>query len=228
MPTDKIVEIHFYGAGCSTESGCALVSKGLVKVFPKAAIQVEHDLLAAARATCGSDAGIIGILGTGSNSCLYDGKTIIDNIPALGYALGDEGGAAYFGKELIRRYLYREFPEDIHEQFQSTFLLSREIILDNIYNKKTPNTYLANFALFLSLTKKHAYIQELISDGFDEFFTHHITKYKDYRSYRMHFVGAIAYHFKDLLEVCAEKYKCKVGTIIGMPINELVEFHGKA
>ncbi|MEY2918668.1 MAG: hypothetical protein RIS73_2382, partial [Bacteroidota bacterium] len=158
-------EVFFYGTGCSNPNNVKLVKKAIQKVFVKAKISVDHDLSAAAKALCGNEKGIACILGTGSNSCYYNGKKIIKNSPGLGYVLGDEGSGAYLGKKVIQYFLYNTFDEDLMDRFKAKFNTNSNEILEAVYKKPLPNRYLANYAIFLAENRGHYMVENIIEDG---------------------------------------------------------------
>lgn len=220
-------KVYFYGAGCSDKMRCDIVKRGLERIFTNAeTIAVEHDLLGSARATCGMEAGIACIIGTGSNTCLYDGKDVIDNVSNLGYLLGDEGSGSHLGKLLIRAYFYRELPDDIIEFFHEEFGNNKRVILNKIYGD-APNVYLASFAKFFSKHKSHFYIQKLANEAFAELTRRHILKYDGCHNVPIHFVGSVAYHFQDILKTTLEEHNLSLGVVIQKPIDALVDFHLK-
>lgn len=226
---DKLAssKVFFYGAGCSDEYRNNIVELALKKTFPNARIKVNHDLLASARALCGTQPGIACILGTGSNSCLYDGIEVIDNVTNMGSLMGDEGSGFHLGKELLRGYFYREMPEDIQEAFEIFCPIGKRGILNKTYDSPTPNVYLASFTKFLSQNKSHPYIQNIIFKCFDEFVTKHIQKYEGNIHLKINFVGSIAFHFQEILESVLASHNLQLGKIIQKPINSLVDFHLK-
>jgi glucosamine kinase len=222
----KVEQLYFYGAGCSDAQRCATIHGGLSTIFPNAHIEVHHDLLACARATCGTAAGISCIIGTGSNTCLYDGKDITDNVSNLGYLLGDEGSGSHLGKMLIRAYFYRELPEDIKAHFEAMYPEGKREILNKIYGD-APNVYLASFAKFVSSHKDNFYIQKLVSQAFEQLIKRHILKYDGCHNIPIHFIGSIAFHFQDILRMTLEIYELNLGIVIKKPIDNLVAFHLK-
>ena len=224
LPVNEATEVYFYGSGCSDEYRCSILEKALTVIFPNAAINVSHDLLASARATCGREPGIACILGTGSNSCLYDGKEVVDNVTNLGFYLGDEGSGSHLGKLLITGYYYREMPKEISEAFEADYPIGRRALLNNIYGE-SPNVYLASFTKFMSDHLDHFYIQKLINTAFGIFIDRHVRKYKGHNELPIHFVGSIAHHFKAILENTLAERNLTLGTIIKKPIQQLVEFH---
>src|SRR4029450_9307812 len=160
-------------------------------------VQVTHDLMAAARSTCGRQKGIACILGTGSNSCYYDGKKIVKNSPGLGYVLGDEGSGAYLGKKVLQYFLYNTFDEDLRARFDAYYVPAVPEILDNGYKKPMANRYLATVTMFLAENRGHFMIENIIEDGLNDFFFTHICKYKESWTLPVHFVGGVAFGFKD-------------------------------
>lgn len=221
----EVEKVFFYGAGCSDPVHNAIIEEAVGAYFYNAKVEVEHDILAAAKATCGDEPGISCILGTGSNSCLYDGEQIIDNVPNLAYILGDEGSGGHLGKLLIQGYFYREFPSDIKLEFEQEYGNDRQVFLDNIYVKPNANVYLASFARFLSNRKDHIYIQNLVNKAFSKFVERHVRKYKDHNHLPIHFIGSVAYHFADILKMVLDERSLTMGSIIKKPIDNLVKYH---
>lgn len=221
-----VSHIWFYGTGVHDEHRADIVLKGLQVCFPQAEIEVEHDLLGAARSVCGHSAGIACILGTGSNSCYYDGKTIVDNVPSLGWLLGDEGSGTHLGKALLRAWFYRELPPDLNNAFNTAFPEGEHDIKDKIYEKGA-NAYLATFTKFLGEHLSHPYIQSLVAESLGEFLDRHVLKYSGAQSVPVHFVGSIAYHFQDILNKCLEERRLKLGNVVRKPIYPLADFHTK-
>ena len=224
VPVDEAREVYFYGAGCSDPMRCDIVKRGLEKIFKNAAIVVEHDLLASARAACGDKAGVACIIGTGSNTCLYDGEKIVDNVTNMGYLLGDEGAGSHFGKLIMKAYFYRELPEDIKAAFEAEYGTDKRHFLNEMYGE-APNVYLASFATFFSKNRNHFHIQKLVAEAFGELVNRHILKYEGCHSLPICFVGSIAHHFKDILKVVLEEHDLHLGEVIQKPIDSLVAFH---
>ncbi|TFV93700.1 N-acetylglucosamine kinase [Algoriphagus kandeliae] len=222
---EEIREIHYYGAGCSTPERKGEVAKALSTVFPTASIEVDHDLAAAARATCGHDAGIACILGTGSNSCDYDGNKIIANRPAPGYILGDEGGGGYIGRKLLQDFIYEDMPQEIRKDLVGQFQLTQAIIQENVYRKPFPNRYMASFCRFITEHKSHPYCYRLYYDSFMEFFEKHICRYDNFQNKPVNFVGSIAYYNSDILRKAASDKGLHVKLIIESPIAGLTLYH---
>jgi len=218
-------KIFFYGSGCSTSTKKATIENALKYYFPNAEITIEHDLLAAARSLCQDKKGIACILGTGSNSCLYDGKDIIENVTSLGYFFGDEGSGGYLGKLLLNRYLRNELSTEITELFNIKYNLSVENILDSIYNKPKPNRFLASFSPFVLKHLDNIEIRELVKQNFVNFFNSQVCKYSDYQKYNVSFIGSIAYHFSDILKEIASQYNIKISAILQSPMSGLIDYH---
>jgi len=217
--------VYYYGAGCWNTATCEIVSKALFAIFPKAKIEVTNDLLGAARAVCGKSAGIACILGTGANSCLYDGKEVIDNVPALGFIIGDEGSGAYLGKQLLKSYFYRELPKMLAEKLLAEQTISKQLLLENVYQSKVGNRYLASFAKFIIQEKAHPFIEQLITDAFDTFLQRQVKKYPRAGNYPIHFIGSIAYFLEAILAERLKVNGLQIGNIIRQPIDGLVDFH---
>lgn len=218
-------EIYFYGTGCSNPANAAIVKRAIRRHFKGATIKVDHDLMGAAKALCGNDKGIACILGTGSNSCFYNGKKIVKNSPGLGYVLGDEGSGAYLGKKVIQYFLYNTFDEDLMERFKAKFNTSNVEILEAVYKKPLPNRYLAGFAIFLAENRGHYMIENIIEDGLNDFFFNHIYKYRESWTMPLHFIGSIAYGFRDVLKDLCDSYELQLGRVLKNPMDGLIKYH---
>ena len=217
--------LHFYGTGLSNAANIKIIKVALKALFPTATINVEHDLLAAARALCGTEKGIACILGTGSNSCYFNGKKIMKNSPGLGYILGDEGSGAYLGKKVIQYYLYNTFDEDLKARFDKRFEVTKDTILDSVYKQPLANRYLANYAIFLAENRGHYMIENIFEDGLNDFFFNHLYKYRESWTLPINFVGSIAYGFKDVLKELCSTYELELGTILKRPMDGLMRYH---
>ena len=220
-PTD----IHFYGSGCSDVRTKDIVERGIRRCFPRENVRifVDHDLLGAAHATCGTEAGVVGILGTGSNSCLFDGERITDNVPSLGYLLGDEGSGTYLGRLLLRACFYRELPPHLTEKILQNLPGGRSELLENIYHRPRANAYLARFTYQLAELRHHLEIDALIERGLDDFVVRHLLKYEGARRLPVHFVGSIASVFEENLRSVLLRHELQMGRIVSKPIEGLVE-----
>ncbi len=225
MLAKRIEKVFFYGAGCSSELFKKIITEGLQNYFVNAEITVDHDLAGAVYATCGNEEGIACILGTGSNSCYFDGTNIYEEVPALGYILGDEGSGAYFGRQLLKLYLYKELPPHISKAFEDRFNTNKQEIFERVYMKEHANVYLASFMRFLSDTRDDEWVRKFIYKGFSEFITIHVWKYKNFKEVPIHFIGSVAFYFQDLLKHEAKIHHLNVGKIIKQPVHNLTKYH---
>ncbi|MGB0430730.1 MAG: hypothetical protein ACPGLV_09670 [Bacteroidia bacterium] len=220
---DKVI---FYGAGCSSDRLKKIAYDGLVQIFTKAEIIVEHDLDGAVYAACQGKPGIACILGTGSNSAYFDGASIHEEVPALGYILGDEGSGSYFGKQLLSRFLYKQLPAHIQILFEKKYPnLEPDQVFDGVYMKKDANVYLASFMKFLSDNREDRYVQDMVYHGLSKFIDIHIWQYKAYKTVPVHFVGSIAFFFENVLRKAASNHRIQMGRIIRRPVEYLFEYH---
>jgi glucosamine kinase len=221
---ESVSDLHFYGAGCSQPELNAKVERGLQRLFTNASISVGHDLDACAFATYSGVPEIACILGTGSNSCYYDGNEVYEEIPALDFILGNEGGGTDFGRTLLSDYLYKRLPKDLHDELL-TFGLDKPTIVENVYMSSSANVYIASFMPAIRKHRELPYCQNLIKEGFRRFIEIHVRCYENYKDVEVNFVGSIAHLLsKELYEVCEEE-GLKVGSIIRRPLENLVEFH---
>lgn len=220
-----IREIYYYGAGCSTMFKCNIVEDVLKDVFDSADIEIYHDLLGAARALFDDQQGIACILGTGSNSCLYNGKDILENVTSLGYLFGDEGSGAYLGKLWLTEYLRGRMPEHLKSMFDKRFGYSLENILDAVYSKPHPNQFLSSFSLFMGDLKDDEFVKDLVKRNFHDFFKEQVTQYTDYKHQPLGVIGSVGFHFSDIFKEVAEEYGLKIIKMIKSPIEGLVEYH---
>ena len=221
----EVAEIFYYGTGCANPANAAIVKKSLQKVFPKVKANVTHDLMAAARALCGRKRGIACILGTGSNSCYYDGKKIVRNSPGLGYVLGDEGSGAYLGKKVLQHYLYGFFDSNLMARFDAAYTTNGVEILENVYKKPMPNRYLSQFAKFLADNRGLPMIEDIIRDGLNDFLVTHVRRYKEASRLPINFAGGVAFGFQDVLQQLCQTYGLMPGKILKTPMEGLIEFH---
>lgn len=222
----SVSEVFYYGAGCATETICAQMAAILSEFFPKAAISVDSDMLGAARALCGHAEGVACVLGTGSNSCLFDGKDIVDQVPSLGYILGDEGSSAALGRRLISDCLKRQLPESVSQEFMQRYSLTKDIIIENVYRKPLPSRYIAGFSPFLYEKRSIPEVHKLIIQCFSEFFTRNVINYhKPWLP--VHFVGSLANSFSAELTETAESLGMTIGKIETSPMGGLVEYHSQ-
>lgn len=224
LPIERITEVYFYGAGCtgtkSTENLCVL----LHRIIGSDMVEVDSDLMAAARALCGDEPGIACILGTGSNSCVYDGRSITAQVPSLGFILGDEGSGSDIGKNLLADAMKGLLPTDIADSFFYRYNLSRENVLEAIYRRPLPNRYVAQFSHFVHEHLDNEYVRSLVWSRFEAFFRRNILSYP-YRELPVHLTGSVAYHYKELLHEVASELSIRIGTVLPTPMNELARYH---
>ena len=227
LPSTPVDQIYYYGSGCASAANARLIRKAILQVFPRAEVQVTVDVMGAARALCGHHKGIACILGTGSNSCYYNGKKIVKNSPGLGYVLGDEGSGAFLGRKVIQYYLYHTFDEELSTRFTLKYPLTPEEILDHVYKKPLPNRFLASFSVFLSENRGHYMVENILEDGLNDFFFTHLDKYPESRKYPVHFVGGVAFAFQDVIRQLCRNYDFELGRILKNPMQGLLEYHRK-
>ena len=220
-----ITKLYFYGAGCSSEKMNNVVLSALKSLFPNAYSTVDHDLKACALATYEGVPSISCILGTGSNSCFFDGKTIREEVPAIAYVLGDEGSGAFYGKRLLKDYLYNRLPEEIKIDLEAKLEISKEKIFDNVYMKPHANVYLASFMKFISTFKDHPYVTTMVKEGMDEFVKTHVCCYPESKNVKTHFIGSISKIYEKELKYAADKNGIILGNIIRKPVENLVDYH---
>lgn len=221
----KVDQVFFYGAGCSSDPKKAVINNALKALFPNAYTEVEHDLLASARALHGDNPGIASILGTGSNACLYDGKDITESLFSLGYMFGDEGSGAHLGKTYIAAHLKKKVPAAIHKAFMHEYGLSDEDIITNIYKKENPNRFLASFTPFLKAHLDDPYIYQLVEQCFDDFFTEQVSKFTNYQNMRFGCIGSIGFHFREVLNKAAARHNIIPEIFLISPMEGLMQYH---
>jgi len=222
-----VKEICFYGAGCSTVETKELVKVGLNNVFPFAKIQVYSDMLGACRALFHHESGISVILGTGANSCLYDGQRIVKNIPPLGYVLGDYGSGASLGKELVTAYLSKQMPEKESHLFRDQFPYTIEDIKKAVYKEERPNLFLASFTPFLSGNMQSGYITDIVKESFIRMFNFQVCSFSGWEEQEVRIVGSVGYYFKEVLKSLADEMGINLTQIIKSPMDRLIEYHSE-
>lgn len=222
---DDVSEIHFYGAGCGTPKPAKILTDILESIFVNAKVFVAEDMLAAVYAASGKNPAIVCILGTGSNSCYFDGEQMVMNTVSLGYILMDEASGNYFGKILLRDYYYNNMPAHVANAFAKEFNLDADYIKQNLYRSTNPNMYLASFAKFMFDFKEDSYIKNIIEGGFDEFFKYRVTPFNKSAETPLYFIGSIAHYFRDILEKVANTYNLHVTDVIQRPIDNLLQYH---
>lgn len=216
--------IYFYGAGCAYENANKRMETALKRIFSTKDIHINSDLLAAARALCGHEEGIACILGTGSNSCLFDGEKIVDNTPSLGYILGDEGSGAHLGRQLVSDCIKKQLPKELREKFLGQYNLDIAGILERVYHTPLPNRWLASFTPFLCENRKYAEIQALLKHCFKQFFLRNTMVYR--RSWLpIHIIGGVGINFANEIKEAAESLGLSIGNIVESPMEGLIEYH---
>ena len=221
---NAVESVFFYGSGVRPEEEARMVAL-LQETFPEAtAVEAHSDLLGAARALCGHNSGIASILGTGANSCLYDGERIVKNTPALGYILGDEGSGAVLGKRFLHHLYGGLLSEKIKSDFESTTGLTLPAVIQKVYRQPLPNRFLASLSAFIHQHLDDAAIEALVRQNFRDFIRIHIAPY-GHRDLPLSFTGSIAHYYRDQLVAVAAAEGYTVGTILRAPIQGLVEYH---
>jgi glucosamine kinase len=222
---EPVSQIFFYGAGVSSEKNQLAIKTAFLEFFPDAEIEIGWDLLAAARALCGHEPGIACIMGTGSNSCLYDGRNITDNVANLGWILADEGSGAYMGKILLVDYLRKKLPPTLADSFHARYPFSREEFLEKVYQQEKPSAFLGSFTRFIYDHLKEPYCYNLVAGSFAEFYENNVMKYAGYKDLKVHFTGSVAYHFSSILRQVANDKGITVKNILEGPIAGLTLYH---
>lgn len=223
--TDTIAEVHFYGAGCATPVVCARVEFELSSIFRNADVLVATDMLGAARAACGHQPGIVGILGTGSNSCLYDGEKIVSNVSPLGYILGDEGSGAVLGRIFLGMLLKGQFPEELRKKFESRFNLDVADIVTRVYREPRANAFLASFAPFILENSGIPEVRKFLVGEFSRYVRYNLMHYRGFGELPVHFVGSIAVNFRPYIQEALATAGGSLGCVIKAPIHHLIEYH---
>lgn len=221
----SIDEIFFYGAGCGSEKICSEMTEMLASVTGCQEIKVESDLLGAARALCGHTQGIACILGTGSNSCLFDGKKIVEHVSPLGFILGDEGSGAVIGRTLLGNILKRQLPEKINEAFSNAYGLSAIEVIDRVYRQPMPNKFLASLMPFVASHIAHPAIEEMVVEQFRQFFKRNVMNYTDVKNRPIHFTGSVAHIFSAQLRNAAQSMSLNIASITADPLPQLLKYH---
>ncbi|MDX9773170.1 MAG: ATPase [Bacteroidales bacterium] len=220
-----VSRIYFYGTGVSNATKAEIIRGALATFFGADELFIGSDLLGAARSLCMTEPGIACIIGTGSNSCYYDGNKIVSNVSPLGYILGDEGGGAVIGRKLVAGVLKKQLPGIVIENFFRAYSYTPGEILDNVYNMPFPNRFLGQFTRFISDNIHVPELQEMITSSFDEFIVRNVLSYPEARRYPVHFTGSIAYHFRPFLEELLLKHRLQPGIFTETPMENLVKYH---
>lgn len=225
---EDIHNVYFYGSGCSSQTNKTIIQSAVNSLFPNAHVEVNHDLLAAARSLCGHDKGIACILGTGSNSGLYDGKDIVENVISLGYMLGDEGSGTYLGKKLLVHYLRRELPEKVSANFQSRFKMPDSEIVEKVYKSERPQQFISQFSKFVFQNIKNPFLYKMVYDAFVKFMEVSVKPYTGYDMVPVHFTGSVAFYFGNILRQVGADMGINVRHIVEGPIAGLVLYHQRS
>lgn len=226
LKTKELDAVYFYGAGCGFPDKIDMVHRAITRhLRVKGAVEVNTDMLAAARGLCGHTPGIACIMGTGSNSCYYDGKEIVTNVSPLGFILGDEGSGAVLGKLLVGDMLKNQMPPELKEKFLRQFDLTPADIIDRVYRKPFPNRFLASLSPFLAQNLHEPCIRTLVLESFKAFLKRNVMQYENYRDTPVHFIGSVAFHYKEILEEAARETGIRLGTILQSPMEGLIQYH---
>ena len=221
----KIEAIHFFGAGCTPEKAPIIARALMMQVSDEARVEVCSDMVGAARALCGNEPGIVCILGTGSNSCEYDGKKIVKNVSPLGFILGDEGSGAVLGKILVGDLLKNQLGEELKEKFLTQYKLTTAEIIDRVYRQPFPNRFLASLQPFMEDNLDNEAIFYLVMEAFSHFIARNVMQY-DYQHLPVHFTGSVAYAYRKVLEKSAELTGIQLGIITNSPMEGLIKYYG--
>lgn len=223
---NSISEIYYYGAGVINERSAKIIHDWLCIHFDFAkVIKITSDMIGACKATANNKKGIISILGTGSNSCKYNGQEITDNIPALGYSLSNEGGGTEIGKAVLQSYFYRKMPENVKQEFEKIHQIDKSTVVNAMYKQENPTAFVANFASFINKTEDKVWRKSILTEQFQKFIDIRIKSYSEYSSYQLHFVGSIAYFCQDVLKEILQYNNLEATSIIRKPIDGLIAFH---
>ena len=226
LKTNEFDAVYFYGAGCGFPDKIAVVHRALTKhLNVKGEVEVATDMLAAARGLCGREAGIACIMGTGSNSCYYDGESIVANVSPLGFILGDEGSGACLGKLMVGDLLKNQMTPELKEKFLAQFNLAPADIIDRVYRKPFPNRFLASLSPFLAQNINEPCVHDLVLNSFKAFFKRNIMQYENYQNLKVNLIGSVAYYYKEVLAEAAEAMGIQLGTIIQSPMEGLIKYH---
>lgn len=222
-----ITEIYFYGAGCASPENCTRLASIFKEMFPDTVVVIKSDIDGAAYAANNGKPGIVAILGTGSNSCFFDGEKIFGGDFSMGYILGDEGSGSYFGKRLLRDYFYRILPEELYEAFKAKYHIVRNDVIEKVYRNNAPNEFIASFLPFYKEHIQHPYCTYFINFGLEEFIKIYIWRFSNYKAVDVNFVGSVAFHFEEQLRAVCAKLTIKPGRIIASPIQGLLQYHNQ-
>jgi N-acetylglucosamine kinase-like BadF-type ATPase len=225
LPKDDIRDIYYYGSGCQKAENAQMVGMMLQQYFPNSVPMVTNDMMGAAHAVLGHEKGIACILGTGANSCLYDGVQIIDRAVSLGYIVGDEGSGSYIGRKLTRAHFYNLMPPELKLSFKEDYNLEISDFIDNVYHKPEASKYFAQFVKFADKNRAHPYIHQLLKDCFSDFIKVFVLRYEGCHLMPVSFVGSIAFYFQDILREALDSEGLAMGEVMQSPVDGLIKFH---
>ncbi|KAA8481939.1 hypothetical protein BDE36_4078 [Arcticibacter tournemirensis] len=225
LNVNEVSELYFYGAGVHNEEKADILKNAFQTVFPNAVIAIEHDLLAACRALLGNQEGFAAILGTGTNTCMYNGTEVAHNIDSAAYILGDEGSGCYMGKKLLKDIIRNTVPADIKKKFDAAYNLSEHEIMDNIYTKPLANRFCAGFTKFFDDNMDSEYCRNLITSSFRDFFRELVSLYPGYKEVKFNCIGSVGFYFQDILKAVASEFGMETGVILQSPIAGLKHYH---
>ena len=215
-----VTEVHFYGSGCSSASRSKVIADGIKNVFQTAEVFVYHDLLGAARAACGNYRGIAGILGTGSNCCLFDGEQVIQE-----FIISDEGGGVDIGKRILKAFIEGRMDKDLEHRFVKRYKTNVDEILEALYKKPFPNKYIANISRFAYHNRENPFISELLQDSFRSYFQNMVSRYDEYQTVPLNLTGSIAFYYQEVIRKVALEYNVQIGNVLEKPISGLTLYH---
>lgn len=227
MSEFKIDAVYFYGAGCAFPEKNEIVRAAIADNLDVSLIEVGSDLLAAAKGLCGREEGIACIMGTGSNSCYYDGKDIVENVSSLGYVLGDEGSGAVLGRLFVGACLKNQLTHGLKEKFLSQLNLTQAMILDKVYKEPMANRFLASLSLFIIQNIEDKSIYDLVYNAFKDFFLKNVMQY-DYKNHKVHFAGSVAYYYRDILRKVGKDMGLQIGNIVKSPMEGLIKYYSES
>ncbi|QOW10728.1 ATPase [Kaistella flava (ex Peng et al. 2021)] len=224
---NHIEKVFFYGSGCGTAQNVKRVENEFIKAFPQAEVRIKEDMTAAAYAAYTGKPAIVCILGTGSNSCFFDGEKIRIDLPSLGFLIGDEGSGSALGKHLLRRFFMKKLPADLERDFIKTYNLTIEEAIKMMYHNPRANAYLGEFNKFIAEHKAHPYFQNMVFDEMKNFLDYQVLPYPESGEIEINFIGYIAYIYEDILRAAAAELNLTIGKVVQKPIESLVDYHKK-
>jgi len=217
--------ICFYGSGAGSKDRQKDIAIVLQQFFGTKKVEVNGDMMAAARALCGEKKGVVCILGTGSNSCYYNGSVIKEQQASLGFIAGDEGSGNHMGKRVLQYYAYKTFDTELMMAFEQLYGNDLPQILQKLYREPFPNRYLSEFVQLLMQNRGHYMVENIIEDCLNDFFRHHVLKYRQSWKQPLYFTGSVAWEFRDVIADICQQYELDLGRIEKSPMEGLVRFH---